>query len=295
MVLPNPAKWTIQGYSKAGDQTGFLIKELRVILDAGIGYQKIPRGIFVGHCHVDHSWFFPLLTGNRSDYRVPVYAPRPAMPSLHHLQNACMHLCDEEEPKLTTDELEERQTYHLIGTDPKIAFTVPWTKDLMVEVFPAYHSVHSVGYGFSTIASKLKEEYVGLSGKEIGKLRKSGAIVTEQVVTRQLLFYGDTNIDALIKHDEWQQYPVVMIECTSLAVQKGMKKSKVTPADAFGRGHIHFDSILPVIREHPDVHFVLIHTGLGIDDVTLLEYRKEFDDTNFEFWINDEKVANASS
>jgi hypothetical protein len=47
---------------------------------------------------------------------------------------------------------------------------------------------------------KLKPEYQSLSGKQIGELRKSGTEVSEKKFERQFIFFGDTTIDALLKH-----------------------------------------------------------------------------------------------
>jgi hypothetical protein len=60
----------------------------------------------------------------------------------------------------------------------------------------------------------LKSEYQKLSGKEIGELRKKGVEINEKSLEPQLIFYGDTHIDALLNHGEWKAYPVIIIECT---------------------------------------------------------------------------------
>jgi hypothetical protein len=33
--LPNPAKWTLQGYSRAGERTGFFLSPINILLDSG--------------------------------------------------------------------------------------------------------------------------------------------------------------------------------------------------------------------------------------------------------------------
>ena len=48
-----------------------------------------------------------------------------------------------------------------------------------------------VGYLFSKATEKLKSEYAGLSGREIGALRKDGVQISERVVNPLLAFLGD--------------------------------------------------------------------------------------------------------
>lgn len=40
-----------------------------------------------------------------------------------------------------------------------------------------YHPAETVAYGFSTVTMKLKPEYQGLSGKEIGQLKKDSKLL----------------------------------------------------------------------------------------------------------------------
>ena len=53
-TLDNPGKWTIQGFSKAGDRTGFMLYPLKILLDAGLSTYLIPNAVLL-HSHTDHS------------------------------------------------------------------------------------------------------------------------------------------------------------------------------------------------------------------------------------------------
>lgn len=106
--------------------------------------------------------------------------------------------------------------------------TGAWSQTgLQVEVLTCYHPAESVAYGFSTVVMKLKLEYQGLSGKEIGELKRRSMTpalssvslpleveVSEPKKEPQLIFFGDTNIDSFEKHEEWKKYPVIVVECT---------------------------------------------------------------------------------
>ena len=46
-TIPNSPKWTISGYSRSSFRTGFYIKELNIMLDAGPQSFKMPEHIFI--------------------------------------------------------------------------------------------------------------------------------------------------------------------------------------------------------------------------------------------------------
>jgi len=54
-TLPCPNKYTIKGYSKAGERTGFWLSPLNIVLDAGMITMKLPSAVFITHVHPDHA------------------------------------------------------------------------------------------------------------------------------------------------------------------------------------------------------------------------------------------------
>jgi ribonuclease BN (tRNA processing enzyme) len=63
--LKNPSKWNIQGYSKAGERTGFLLNPLKITLDAGVNSFINPIASVITHSHCDHTLSLPTLYSRR--------------------------------------------------------------------------------------------------------------------------------------------------------------------------------------------------------------------------------------
>jgi hypothetical protein len=63
------------------------------------------------------------------------------------------------------------QRYSQVGEE------LPLTGELFVKPFQTYHVVPSQGYVVYSRRQKLKPEYVGLPGQEIGRLKRSGVQV----------------------------------------------------------------------------------------------------------------------
>jgi len=139
-----------------------------------------------------------------------------------------------------------------------------------------------VGFGFATLSTRLKPEYQGVVGKKLGELRKSGVEVSEHTLVPQLAFYGDTNVDALRNHTEWEKYPVVVIECT---LYPSLGKSEEV---AVRMGHMHWSSIAPLIKSHPSIFFVLIHHSLAMRMRDLIDFEASVKSkdgfSNFVLW-----------
>lgn len=65
-------------------------------------------------------------------------------------------------------------------------------RDLKVWAFKTYHVIPSQGYVIYTMNQKLKQEFIGLPGTEIKRLKLSGVEITNTVSTPEIAFTGDT-------------------------------------------------------------------------------------------------------
>ena len=262
-------QWHLQGHSQAGERTGFWIPELKLFLDAGVNSYKNPDTILITHGHGDHSFGTPFLAmgqGGVLAKRPHVYIPRDASGPLQLFCRAAQSLNDCRE--LTPD-----AQIRCHPTTMGDTFSVCNSR-VEVNVVQCVHRVPTVGYILSTVSKKLKPEFQGLPGKEIGRLSKTTE-VSQRVATPRVCFMGDTTIEAFkltpsvrtacgggggwgelmlcrgIFRVQILKCPVVVVECTLLHARDESK--------AWSSGHICWSQLRPIAKGNPDVTFVLIH------------------------------------
>lgn len=276
--LDNPAKWIIQGHTKAGERTGFWLMPLYIILDCGLGTYMKPKAVFISHRHTDHSTALPNILTSRSKpikgqedlIGRPVFMPKEAIPKIMLLEQAIIALSKnnvDEKDFSNPDWVWKKQGVHPIGVLPFEKHEIPGIPNIIVETFPGYHDVDSIGYGFSLKKQKLKAEYLELTKTKEGKqqlikIRKSGIKITEEVIEPQLIFYCDSTIDNLRKHKEWKKYPVVMCECTGYPIEHD---SEVIHQ----RSHTHLDDLLPIMLNNKNKQWILLHASMKMTNLEL--------------------------
>jgi ribonuclease Z len=113
-------------------------------------------------------------------------------------------------------------------------------KDLHVHALPTVHRVPSVGYVLVQTRRKLKQEYLGLPGKELAQLKKT-VDITNNTETPLFAYTGDTTIEGVLQHDWFLTAEVLVTECTFI-------DDTVDEKTAIERGHIHLDQLV----EHQD-------------------------------------------
>ena len=94
--------WVIQGFSQAGNKTGFAIFSLKLLFDAGLPTHKSSEKVLLTHSHSDHSFNIPCIAmGHRK--RCIVYCPNEMKEPLHTMcrasqsLNDCVNLLDKEQ------------------------------------------------------------------------------------------------------------------------------------------------------------------------------------------------------
>lgn len=259
--LNNPSNWTIQGDSVAGWRTGFLVPELKIMLDCGIASKQMVDYVFITHMHTDHT----MQLINAAHQRRPpvVYIPEGMSTLIENYAKVVYDLC---ESKVT----DHPKSFYLSDMGIRLReigwcydFTLKTTLDFNVEILPCCHvpGCQTNGYGFSSLRMKLKDEY---KGKDIGKLRRENPDlkVSELIKIPEFAFFADSTIETLTNETAWQKYPVIIIECTGLTQNK-------KNIDYRSRGHIGIDELMPFIEKFNDKHWVLIHhsKATSVEDV----------------------------
>lgn len=274
--LNNKNNWSLQGFSKAGERTGFKINPLNILLDCGLPCVNVPKAILMTHGHVDHSWQLPNITGgsktNTGDKKdptgnmIPVFFPRQSYFGLTKLLEAASILSYPNK-SFTETEVWEKHSLEPRAVSAGDSFTV---NKLKIEVLQAVHVSNSLGYGFSTEKSKLKDEYKELADNqnEIIQLRKNGIEVSERVLQPEFVFYCDSTIDNLRCYSGWKKYPSIVVECTGYP--EIYDKELVHK-----RSHTHFDDLIEIIKENKEKNWFLIHSSMKSERTLLEKYESE--------------------
>lgn len=270
--LACPGKYTLKGHSLAGERTGFIIKELNTLLDCGVVTNKQPSAIFITHSHVDHAAALPYCAGCRTTKNIPTIMPEEAIEPIKELEQS-IHDMSIGSLDPQGDLIWNEQKINVITAKVGNIIIIPELKNFEIEVHPAYHNAESLGYGFIKTVSKLKPN---IDKTKIKELKGQGIEITYTQKIPEFLFYSDTTIDALILHDEWKKFPVIIIECT--------RYTKLNPPNMM---HIHWDDIEPVIKNNPDNFFILIHHGGGEKEANLKKIQQQVMMKNFHIWTND--------
>lgn len=251
----------LQGFSRAGDRTGFIIKsrtkQLGYFLDCGVNTYKKPKNIFITHSHLDHSQITPFVLSR--DDKVNIYCLDILKPLIDNyvISSQTLNDCDPDITHLRKPQIE----WILINADDNINNTNNTNNthykiiqsNIIMKPVKCYHSVPSIGYRFYETKQKLKKEYIGLKGNQIKQLRLDGISIVEDINVPLFTFLGDTHKDFEKTFDDIEQMPVIIIECTSF--DDDMRSEK----DMYERGHMHWFNILDLAKKYPKTLFAIIH------------------------------------
>lgn len=267
----------VHGHSRGSERSGFYIPELKLCLDSGIQMYFEPNHIFITHCHTDHSFALPMILTGIST-KPYVYVPKEHVHLFNRFTKACYQLSkgsDRVKPK----------THTTIGVSHGDTF--PVKNNYYVKVYDLDHNVETRGYGIVRIKKKLKSEYTGVSGKDLVRIKKQGIEITEEVHENVLAYICDTTIKSLHDNDELFLFHHLLIECTFLTYQDDRHSRGNDNKD---HKHIHWDDLLPIVKDHPEITFHLIHFSSRYDDEDIDEFfRKEcakHNLTNVLPWLN---------
>ena len=169
--LKNSSKWNIQGYSKAGERTGFILNPLKVTLDAGVTTFINPIATVLSHSHCDHILSLPTMYSRRKSRNKikgqehllgrPIYMPEGCEEPIQKLMEAIIMLSDNDPnvPRIDLSNKENiwiRQGYNPIIVKPNEHIPLYGVANVYLEILKAYHNTETIGYGFYSIKKKLK-------------------------------------------------------------------------------------------------------------------------------------------
>lgn len=268
---------SIVGYSRSADCTAFFIPELKWFLDAGgmaVSTHR-PDVILLTHCHSDHSFNLPNLISSR--HHTDIFCPNETKQFVTNYLNASQSLNNNGDDFIEPD-------VNIQGVSVGDSIQLGKKKEYLVRVIDCYHGVPCVGYMIFKKTKKLKAEFEGIPGKEIANLRKQGVEIQMDIEQPIFIFLGDTSIEIFENQSAFtlqlERFPVVFIECTAL-------DNELTEEQAKERGHIHWNSLIPYVENHPNTLFVLIHFSGRYKIAKLQQFQNDVSEKypNVMLWI----------
>ena len=280
-LIKNSPQWEVSGYSRSSFRTGFYVKGLNILLDAGPQSFKKPEHIFITHSHADHIANLPFtLIGDEDEaHKFNIYCPKEAENKIKKYISSMF------EANALMDDIPIDDWFNFIGLEERNkSIDLESNKNkLLVEIIKCDHKIPTISYGFGLKKTKLKEEYIGLSGKEIGALKKQGKQITDDVVQKVFCFVCDTSIKVFDDNPFILDYQTVFIECTFLL--EGEEQA------AINKKHVHWKQLKPYVLDNKNITFVLFHFSLKykdeeIKEIMTNEFEKE-NINNVELWLTD--------
>ena len=206
-VAINAAGLAIEGVSIAGRESFYKVPAFHTLLEFGrapedtVSYSTV----CLTHGHLDHAAGLAHHASRRRLDGMPaarIFAPEDAASDL--------------EGWLAFSQRLENVDYglHVTAASPGMTFSL--RNDLELKVLPGRHRVPTVGYLFSEVRHKLRDEFHGLPGEKIAALRGEGVEVTRRVETPLLAYPGDCGPAVFDAAPELFLARVLLIECSFL-------------------------------------------------------------------------------
>ena len=108
----------------------------------------------------------------------------------------------------------------LVPIDPDMEIAI--SRNVLVKTFAAKHSIDAMAFIVYQVKTKLKPEYLDLSGEQIRDLRLSGTEITYEVRTPIVAFTGDTRLDVLSSHPDFLSAQVLIAEMTFISLEHSL-------------------------------------------------------------------------
>lgn len=232
----------IEGVSIAGHESFYKVPGFHTLLEFGrapddtVGYATV----CLTHGHLDHAAGLAHHASRRTLQGLPparVFAPEEAVPDL--------------EAWLAISHRLESVDYGVHVTPAVPGRTVALRKDLDLTFLPGRHRVPTVGYLFSEVKRKLKDEFLELPGERIAALRAAGTEVTRREETPLLAYPGDCGASIFDAVPELFLARVLLIECSFLLPEDRDRAAVYE--------HLHLDDFLERADQFRNEVIVLTH------------------------------------
>lgn len=248
---------TLIGGSIAAQETSFCIPEKRFFFDAGSReiVEREANHVFLTHGHGDHSGMLHKLLVANGSRKPNIYVHNSTESDVREFIHAAFKL------STTNPRPKIHNKYTLIPVSYGQQFEIKMggKEKWLVDTIYCKHTVPCVGYGFTDVRTKLKDEYAQYDGQDLGRLKREGVEITERKEVPLFCYLGDTNHDIFNDNDERNRhtyetimkFPIIIVECTFLYDEhiKHAKKDR----------HMHWIYLYEIVKRYPDKKFILIH------------------------------------
>jgi ribonuclease Z len=236
--------YTVRGISVGGVYTSLQVPELSVVLDAGVPLRSFATTdhIFLSHGHSDHASALGALLGIRGlvgkQSPAQVFLPAEIEPAVQEALAA--------QSRLHRSKIEIEAIPMLPGDTRKVY------RDVWVRAFRTHHAGPTLGYQFFKRITKLKPEHQGLPGEEIGRLRREGAPIFDEVERLEVAYATDTLSRVLETAPSILESRVLILECTYVDQKRTVEETQE-------RLHTHLDEIIARADRFQNEALVLMH------------------------------------
>ncbi len=239
-------KLTLRGVSLGGVYTSIHVPELDLLLDVGVPLRQAAAvgTLLLSHAHADHVGALVTMLGLRGLHGLKkplkVVMPAEIVPTLERALAAMSAL----------------QRWPLvieaIGLEPGDEHEL--RRDLSVRAVRTYHPVPSLAYLLVRKVQKLRPEFVGLPGPEIGRRRVAGEDLFTAAEHIELAYATDTLVQAIDHAPELAAAQVLIMEATFLDERKTLE-------DARAGCHVHLDELIARAAAIVTPQLVLMHVS----------------------------------
>lgn len=240
---------TLEGVAQGGVQTSIRVPELKLLFDVGRGGGGMLKydQVLLSHGHQDHAGGLPYIISQRGMMGkgpLQVHLPEELAPPLRRILDAWSEI-----------EGFELQ-YELHPHAPGDVFELQ--RDLEARAIRTVHRVPSLAYLVSRVTQKLKAEFQGRPGSEIGALKAEGVDITEAQRTPLICVTGDTQIEFLLDNDEARKAQILVHEVTAWDARRSVAQIREW-------GHTHVEEMIAHAEKFEGEALVLVHRSLRHD------------------------------
>ncbi|XWV25848.1 beta-lactamase superfamily domain [Tupanvirus soda lake] len=249
--------YSLSGYSRAAENTGFYCKELEMAFDAGIQTNEVPAFICLTHLHNDHMCALNKMLIDNPKNPI-IFIPNNnkfeelLTTTLKYIYISSKFIHPE---SVKGKDPKTRYPYKIVKLDVGQSYKFKDTKSgsFYIQGLPSDHGVASISFGIYEMRRRCKPEYQSLEKSEYAKLKANGVEFTEMYKFPIICYMSDTNHLPLNgpKSEMIFQYPTIVIECSFLEKEDLHHAKK--------KNHIHWDNLYPIISLYPETKFVLTH------------------------------------